>query len=249
MSLLNTQAEFIEALLQTDQTCDLVVPANHLAIYRNNISVSLINALKNTYPLVLALLGEDFFIMTAKEYMLQYPSRSGNLHDYGEYFSHFLESYEPVHHLIYLTEVAQFEWACHVIYLAPNHPPFVHHALADFTPEQQAELHFLLHPACWIKKFHFPILDIIDLCKTNPQATLDLNKEGVNLLLIRRELDFALLPLEADDFAFLQALNQNQTLTEALQAAHQVNADYPLEEKLPEFIKDNILVDCFLVND
>lgn len=246
MSLQNTQAEFVEALLFNDDKTALVVPASHLAIYRNNIAVSLLSALKNAYPLVLALLGEEFFVMTAKEYLRQYPSRSGNLHDYGEYFSTFLASFQPVHDLIYLAEVADFEWACHIVYLAANHPPFAQQSLSAFTPEQHQQLRFLLHPACWLRKYHFPILDIIDLCKTNQTESINLHNDGVNLLIIRRELDLALLPLDDADFHFLDTLNRNLTLTEALHAAQQINADYPLEEKLPYFIQDKILVDCYL---
>jgi hypothetical protein len=246
MSLQNAQADFIDALFSTNTYSELVTPVSHLAIYRNNILSSLLGTLKNTYPLVLALLGEDFFNMTAREYIRQYPSRSGNLHDFGEYFADFLADYQPVHDLIYLTEVAEFEWATHVIYLAPNHPPFAAQTLATFTPEQHERLQFLLHPACWLKKFHYPILQIIDLCKANRQDTIDIHSGGVNLLMIRRELDVALISLDAADFAFLQTLNSNGTLGEALQAAQLIYAEYPLEEKLPYFIDNKILVDCYL---
>src|SRR3990167_10192357 len=107
----------------------------NLAIYRNNIFATLMHTLKATYPLTLVLLGKDFFAMAAREYIRQYPSRSGNLHDYGEYFGNFLATYQPVHELIYLAEVAEFEWAFHTIYHAPNHPPFAAHSLTSFQPE------------------------------------------------------------------------------------------------------------------
>ncbi len=246
MSLLNVQAEFVEALMSPDYHTDVLTPANHLSIYRNTISSSLIETMKTTYPLTLALLGDDFFVMTAKEYMRQYPSRSGNLYDYGEYFSDFLAGYQPVHDLIYLAEVAEFEWASHVIYLAPNHPPFATQSLSHFEPEQQEHLRFLLHPACWMRKFHFPILQIVDLCKLNQKESINLHGGGVNLLIIRRELDLSLVALETADFLFLQALNLNSTLSEALEAAMQVDPEYPLSEKLPAFIASKVLVDCYL---
>lgn len=104
MSLPNVQAEFVEALLSKDSQSDLVEPAGNLAIYRNNMYSCLIDTMQNTYPLIQSLLGNDFFKMTAKEYIGQYPSRSGNLYDYGEYFADFLAEYQPVHHLIYLTD-------------------------------------------------------------------------------------------------------------------------------------------------
>ncbi len=69
----NAQADFIEALLAQDDHTNLVVPAANLAIYRNNVNAAIMNALKATYPLTLALLGKDFFAMAAREYMRQYP--------------------------------------------------------------------------------------------------------------------------------------------------------------------------------
>ena len=249
MSLQNVQAEFLESLLDRDYQTDLVTPTSHLAIYRNNINASLVNTLKNTYPLILALLGEDFFMMAAKEYIRQYPSRSGNLHDYGQYLSFFLECYQPVHDLMYLTEVAEFEWACHITYLAADHPPFAQQSLSAFTPEQYEQLHFILNPASSLKRFHYPILDMVDLCKTNQQNTIDLHSGGVNLLMIRRELDLSLIALAKADFVFLEALQNNRTLIDALHAAQHVDANYQLDVKLPAFIQDKILVDCYLSDE
>lgn len=250
MSLPNAQADFIEALFSKDVQTDLITPSGNIAIYSNNIFSSLIDTLADTYPLIKTLLGNDFFQMTAREYIRQYPSRSGNLHDYGQYFGDFLTEYQPVHDLMYLAEVAEFEWACHVLYLAADHPAFTIEALTNFTPEQHQELRFILNPAAWLRKFHFPILKIIDLCLIEPEQTLDLtNEDGVNLLVIRKELDLSLITLPADDFAFLEALNDGKTLVAAWNTAKQVNADYQLEVKLPEFIKHRIIVDCYLSND
>jgi len=248
MTLQNAQADFVENLFGTDDRSDALLPARHILIYRNNVFSTLLNALKQTYPLNLALLGKEFFEMTAREYMRQYPSRSGNLEDYGEYFSDFLTSYPPVHELIYLAEVAEFEWASHIIYHSPNHPPFTAHTLAAFPPEQHADLRFILHPACWLRKFHFPILHIVDLCNMQREEDIDLHHGGVNLLMIRRELDISLRSLSLADFTFLQALNHNSTLSQALQQAELVDPDYPLAEKLPQFIQEQILVDCYLAD-
>lgn len=246
MNLQNAQADFIDALFGTDEQATMLTPAKHISIYRNNVFASLLNALKLTYPLILALVGKDFFEMTAREYMRQYPSRSGNLEDYGEYFSDFIAHYPPVHELMYLAEVAEFEWASHSIYLAPNHPPFAAHTLASFAPEQHADLHFILNPASWLHKFHFPILHIVDLCNMQREEDIDLHKGGINLLMIRRELEISLVSLSPADFQFLQALNHHSTLSAALQQAEKIEPNYPLDEKLPQFIQDKIIVDCYL---
>lgn len=249
MSLPNVQAEIAEALIARDIPTDLVTPESHLDIYRNNMYASLIDTLQSAYPLIQALLGDDFFKMTAREYIRQYPSRSSNLHDYGAYFGDFLAEYPPAHHLIYLAEVAEFEWACHKIYLAADAPQFDVQALQTFTPEQYEQLRFSLHPAACLRKFHFPILQILDLCLTNPDEPVDLQNEGINLLIIRKEFDIALIPLTDEDFVFLESLQNNDTLSDAYHHAQLVNPSYHLEEKLPEFIQNKVLVDCYLSED
>ena len=248
MMLQNAQAELVEALMSKDYVTDIVTPLSHLQIHRNTMQASLLNTLRQTYPLILALLGSDFFDVAAREYIREYPSRSGNLHDYGAYFSEFLLSYQPVQTLIYLTEVAEFEWTIHDIYLAANHPAYAAHSLATFTPEQHVNLRFTLNPAAALRKCYYPMLKIIELCQTNPHKKIDLHQGGVNLLVLRKDYEIQLISLTDADFAFLSALSQNATLVEALQAAEVIDAHYPLDERLPALIQDEVLVDCYLAD-
>lgn len=245
----NVQAELAEVLFSKDDATDLLQPGKHIEIYRNNIYATLVECLKSTYPMVEKLLGDDFFVMTAKEYIHRYPSRSGNLYEYGEYFGDFLAVYQPVHHLIYLAEVAEFEWACHKVYLAADAPTFDIQNLQTLTPTQYEQLRFTLNPASFLRKFHFPILQILDLCLTNPDETIDLNQDGTNLLILRKNLDLALLAISHEDFIFLEALQQNYTLLDALHRTQQVDQYYNLEEKLPAFIQNKIIVDCYLSDE
>lgn len=250
MLLQNVQADFVEALLSKENQPELPVePAGNLSIHRNNIFSCLTETLQNTYPLIHTLLGGDFFQMTAKEYIRQYPSRSGNLHDYGEYFADFLSEYPPVHHLIYLAEVAEFEWTCHHIYLAPDHPSFDLDTLKQYTTSQYEQIRFVLNPAAYLRKFHFPILKIIDLCVSDPETTVDLNSETTNLLIIRKELDIALVSLPTEDFIFLEAISSNYTLKDALYITQLSYPSYNLEDKLPGFVQDKIIVDCYLSDE
>ncbi len=244
MSLQNVQAEIAELLLYQHFETLTVSPAENLAIYSNNIQSSLINTLKNTYPLIVKLVGEDFFKVTAREYIEQHPSRSSNMHDYGEYFSRFLAHYPPVKNLIYLVEVAEFEWICHSLYFAADHNGFDRARLRNISSEQYENLHFMLHPASCVMKFHYPILDIIDLCKHNPDTQIDINAGGLNMLIIRRNLELMLVPLENADFAFLHTLQQNYTLSEALTAAQHHQPNFDLNTKLSSWIEDKTLVDC-----
>lgn len=141
MDLQTSQLEFIESLRLTDS------PASAgLVIYKNNLSSVLVNTLKAIYPLTVKIVGEDFFNLLAENYFMQYPSRQSYLQHYGEYFSDFLKKFAPAAQLIYLPEVAQFEWACHQVFFAANLA--LQHTLSpEVLTADEAPKTLQLHPA------------------------------------------------------------------------------------------------------
>jgi hypothetical protein len=248
MSLLNLQTEFAEGIFSDVGPVDCMQPALNMTIYRNNIITTLVKTLTDIYPLIVKLVGADFFRTLVHEYISRYPSRTSNLHDYGQYFSDFLAECPLVKDLVYLPEMANVEWVCHTLHFAAEHAIFDFNLLKKLTLDHYDNLHFVLHPACQIIKFHCPILRIIDLCKNDIDEEINLNEGGVNLLIIRRDMDILLTPLSASEFTFLTALQDNKTISECLQEALSVDSGFNLDEKLPAWIKDKTIVDCYLSN-
>lgn len=246
MTLQNLQAEFAEIIFSHVEGANGIQPADNLCIYQRTMQSNLVSALQNAYPLISQLVGDDFFRIMADEYITRYPSRSGNLHDYGEYFSDFLAEYPPVKNLIYLAEVAQFEWTCHTLYFAADPTPLTTELLEKIPQEQYGQLHFFLHPASYVGKFHYPLLRIIALCKGESDEPINLNEGGLHLLIIRRDTGIALLPLTPEDYAFLHALSEGHDLSAALIAATTVDPAFSLETKLAAWIQDQTLVDYCL---
>lgn len=245
MSLQNAQAEFTDIIFSEDEQTSILMPSENMIIYRNNILSNLINALLDTYPMIARLVGEDFFRITTKEYIHLYPSRSGDLNNYGEYFGDFLSEYPPVKNLPYLAEVAEFEWLCHQLHVASDHAELNIKSLEEVPPDQYQMLHFILHPASRVMKFHYPILRIIDLCKGDMDEEININEGGVKLLVTRRHLEVVLITLSPADFTFLNALQDNKILAQALEEALAVDAEFNLEQRLPEWIQDKTLVDFY----
>jgi hypothetical protein len=64
-------------------------PARRFAVYRNNVVVSLIDALADTFPVTQELVGEDFFRAMAGVFVRHAPPTSALLAEYGEGFSGF----------------------------------------------------------------------------------------------------------------------------------------------------------------
>jgi hypothetical protein len=85
--------------------------ATRFAVYRNNVVLGLIDALKAAFPVVCALVGEDFFAAMARAHAVETPPASPVMHDYGADFPAFIARFAPAASLPYLADVARLEWA------------------------------------------------------------------------------------------------------------------------------------------
>lgn len=80
-------------------------------VYRNNMVVSLVDALRTAFPAVLRLVGEAYFTAAARAYVDRYPPDSPVLLHYGRQFGALLDSLPSAAGVPYLGDVARLEWA------------------------------------------------------------------------------------------------------------------------------------------
>jgi len=264
VSLRETQAEFTAGIFSHSENhsppiasrivADRIGAEERLAIYRNNVFSNLRGALRDSYPVILRLLGEPFFNHAAAEYVRSHPSASGDLHDFGGDFGTFLASFEPCAEMLYLPDVARLEWAWDQAFHAADCAPLaLEHALQRIgavPPEQYAKLCFSLHPSCTLLVSDYPILRIWQVNQADyaGDQQVDLSEGGVRLALVRGNAqgnDFAvsILPLTASEFAFLQAITNGNTLTTALESALESGASFDLGAAICHFISHEIIVD------
>jgi hypothetical protein len=85
--------------------------ARRFGVYRNNVLVSLMEALGATFPVVKQLVGDEFFTSMAAAYVRAYPPSSPVLARYGARFSGWLASLKPIENLPYLPGMARLEFA------------------------------------------------------------------------------------------------------------------------------------------
>ncbi|CAG9000451.1 MAG: hypothetical protein CENE_02446 [Candidatus Celerinatantimonas neptuna] len=81
------------------------------SVYRNNVYSSLIEALGEIFPVTRQIVGDEFFQAMAHAYIQRYPPTSPVLTEYGENFSEFISSREPLATLPFLGELAALERA------------------------------------------------------------------------------------------------------------------------------------------
>ena len=113
-----------------------------LAIYQNNIFVSLKKALHTTYPITAELVDLAYFRYIAEEYIKAYPPTSGCLFEYGEKFPEFLQNHPSAQNYTFLYDVAKLEWAVHQCEHAENDAALTGLSLVHITEGDMENLRF-----------------------------------------------------------------------------------------------------------
>jgi hypothetical protein len=245
MSLENFQIELVDRIFSQDTTQNSLYQHSHL--YRQNIFLNLMTHLKHLYPLSLTLLGEDLFNKIAHHYIGRYPSLSSTINEYGEYFPDDLADYPGLLSFPYLFDLAQFEWAIHVVSLAADASRLDIKLLDKISLEKYSQVHVMLHPASLLKIFRYSILDIVNAChRQHYQRLINIKENPTYVLIIRPEIELSYVNLTLAEFTFLSCLNDNQSLSAAQAAATAISNDFKLEEKLINWIQEKIIVDIIL---
>lgn len=219
-------------------------PGKRHGIYRNNIFHNYRAALRDVYPVVERLVGQEFFGFAADRYTPLNPSLHGNLHSFGGGFGAFLDGFVPAADLPYLGDVARLEWLVHEAFHAADGAAMALDRLAAVPPERLPLLTFTLHPACRLLESRFPVHRIWQVNQPEGEAeeTIDLGAGGVRLLIRRHGHAVDLEPVEAAEFALLRAFAAGRPLRDALQAAQVEAPDFCLEAVLLRRIGDAVVV-------
>jgi hypothetical protein len=190
---------------------------NRLSVYQNNTLLGLTDILKNAFPVVAQLVGDDFFKTLAHHYAQKYPLTSGNRHTFGEGLPLFLTTFDPASSLPYLPAMAALEWALFQSEIAPDAAPVT---FADLTPETLANPDFTLslHPSVRVISVDYNILDLWRAHQQEVQGTLTLEKNPHDLLISRNMRDDVTVQIITPALRdFLMACVQGDPLASALE--------------------------------
>ncbi|MEM7428620.1 MAG: DNA-binding domain-containing protein [Pseudomonadota bacterium] len=248
MPLENQQAAFAGALLDPD----LPVPAGvvdpggkpapkRFAVYRNNVTVSLVEALATAFPVIQKIVGEEFFAAMAREFVRQSPPSTPLLMLYGEDFPGFIEQFGPVSHLPYLASVARLEQYRREAYHAADADPLPPDFLSAIPAEALGTAVFALHPSVRLLGETYPALSLWEWNTTADQSTQpDLPEHGEAVLIARPELTVEMRRLPPGGLDFLAALAAGQPLGMAAEAGA-ADPDFDLTHNITGLIESRIV--------
>ncbi|PQO97527.1 DUF2063 domain-containing protein [Pseudomonas frederiksbergensis] len=225
---MSTQAAFAAALLDPQQPCPEGLcsangadPASRFAVYRNNVQSSLINALADSYPVVVQLVGEEFFRAMAGSYVQSCPPQGPLINDYGKDFAGFIDHFEPAACVPYLADVARLERLRVQAYHAADAQPLSHAQIATALADPQAlsELTVGLHPSLNLLTSAFAVVGIWAAHQQDASLVgVDLD-HGQNALVLRNGLEVEVFTIDQGASTFIQNLRLGQPLSQALETA------------------------------
>jgi hypothetical protein len=192
-----------------------------LDIYANTVRVNRKNALRAVYQVVERLVGEDFFSYASEIFAKSYPSRSGNLDDYGVEFPDFLKSFAPAASLVYLSDVARLELLVDRLMVAED-ARAVRAAAAPLAAYGiRLDRTLQLAAGNRLLKSDYPIHRIWQVNQPGFEdaGTIDLAEGGVRLLVRRDGFAVEIIDLEPAEFAFLSAFAGGRSLGAAIASA------------------------------
>jgi hypothetical protein len=219
-------AAFSPALLDPDRATPVTVagPNGKAArkrynVYRNNVTVSLIDALTAVFPTTQRITGVDFFRAMARFHVRATPPTSPLLFEYGRDFPDFIDCYEYAKPMPWLAEVARIERAWLDAYHATNAESLIPQALASIPPERLADTVLIPHPATRIVRSRFPAVTIFTANKrTDPVGHLEAT-DPEDALVTRPGLEVIVRHLPPGGAVFLTQLIAGEPLGAAAAAA------------------------------
>lgn len=234
---MSDQTTFAAALLDPERPCPPGLstwngsnPARRFAVYRNNVLVSLIDALADSFPVTQQLVGEEFFRAMARLHAYAHPPQSRLLAFYGADFPDFIASFPPAAGLPYLADVARLEYRRVVAYHAADVPGVGSEAVAAALADQAAlpTLGVTLQPSLAVLASasavvslwaaHQGVLDLSAVAPETPETAL----------ILRPGLEVEVMQIPPAAGAFISALGAGSPLGAAAEAALAIDPAFDL---------------------
>ena len=194
-------------------------------VYRNNVAVSLVEALSSAYPSVAAILGDDF-ARVARTFIDRHPPTTPVMAEFGRGFGDFISAFGPLRHAPFLSDLARAERLWLDAYHAADESALDPDGLASIPPDQLADITLQRHAAAALRNSPYPVFDLFGARETWPPAAgIDLDAAQA-ILITRPQFEVLVFGIDAATAEFFATLFAGKTLGEAIGAATSNDPDF-----------------------
>jgi hypothetical protein len=211
-------------------------------VYRNNVTVSLIDALAAIFPATQRITGVEFFRAMGRFHVRAAPPTSPLLFEYGRDFPGFIERYEYAQSLPWLTDVARIERAWLDAYHAADMEILKPQHLLSIPPERLPDARFVPHPAVRIVGSEFPAVSIFAANRSDGPMDPIEAAGAEDALITRPGLEVVVRHLPPGGAIFLMRLISGETLGQAAAAAFETSTSFDLPANIAGMIEAGAFV-------
>ncbi len=187
------------------------------AVYRNNVFMSLRDALGEAFPAVKKLIGETNFNNVASDFLRSNPPSSPLMMYYGAGFPEYLENVPQLSHIGYLPDIARLEQAMRHAYHAEDVTPADPSALSHMSEAALLATKFVFAPSVHIIKSPWPILSLYNFTMLPNQPKPQRRAEDI--LITRPEFDPQPHALPDEGAVLVESLIKGMTFGQAIEQA------------------------------
>ncbi|MEX0369215.1 MAG: putative DNA-binding domain-containing protein [Tateyamaria sp.] len=240
------QTEFRAALLDPDApipsglTDAAGTPTRRrFAVYRNNVTVALMEALRAGFPVLRKLLGDQNFDQLARLFVRAHPPTSPVLMWYGDGLPRFLDGFQPLAHIKYLPDVARLELALRRSYHAADTEPLAPERLGCVPPEELMRSTVSFTAPVVRVNSRWPLFDIwrFNTVDGAPKP----RHVAQPVLVTRPEFDPVPHAITPAQMQWLQTIGSGQTIEAALDAATATDPEFDLGPLLSLLVQQRAL--------
>jgi len=216
-----------------------------ISVYRNGYLKTCTDALAGSYPVVRAIVGDDYFRTLARGYVDRHPPTRGTLVGYGEHLADFIRQLEQEHGLDYLADAAAIDAAWLESYFAeegrPLAPADIQHM--GFRGIDVTAMRVKLTPHVRLVPVENRIADTWAMLRDHGELTetVALSKQAQVVMLWRLNGHIHIKALDDTESVFINTLAHVATLGDAATRAYEVDGAFDLAGTFAALLQNNLL--------
>jgi hypothetical protein len=219
--------------------------SERIRIYRGNLHALWSSALRNAFPVIHELVGEEFFDQLSILYGQQFPSQSGDLNVFGQHFADFLQEEVSVQAYPYFSSVAALEWQQHCAYYAADADAFDLASFLSIAGQDATSYALICHPAFALFNANFAAVQICLAHQNEAKETISFALDISSYAVVsRKDWRVQLTQLSDAEFVSLRALRDGESLGVALESAMELDPEFEVASTLQQWFALGIFTGC-----